>query len=644
MSGILATAAKVGGVQRLAIVDDAYDPPQGEEISEDAFNRFVQTMEDHPDRLQEASTGSGLAEADLEDWEAFAGKNALIKSLWNLSVGAAANAQVSAELKATLDILFGDVHADRISKLQQLRPLEDLLATMGVVLMKLGADPEPALVATADVVFLDLFLSSDVPPAAAPGVTPRPVLERARDRALRYLEAVRAETANDVQAIPPAFVLISSMGTTQIASNFRKKADQTASRFRFVSKQAIERNDPQGLLTIAEILRTCRASAMLEPLRKAWPAVVKDAEAWVARQLVDLDISDFARLYELSLRFEGQRVEDYVKELVAGALAERVICAFSSRQPTVGEENPFSEAPSPYMAAPSNAFAELYGATRMTHDKGYRGLAGNDPMSGDLYLEGVLPKRTTTAINGRKVCVVMTPICDLMSRDGKEPAATSVLLLEGTLEPTYHQQKLDPQLISLGGRFYEVDWAIKRPLALPLTTLRNQVRKKEKTWLGRLKSEHFLALQSEYLTSFARVGLLKAPAVFEPLAGKICAYENGTLVTLDGPFDASRRFAFQSPDGKKEAAKQPVFFTGDFLDHFRTVLADVAVGAGRAGPTKAKAKGVLERMEQVVNLVKRQPPGQHTINDYLRVDFLASRNADVPASGEGMVLIALWKP
>lgn len=644
MSGMLATAAKVGGIKKLAIVDDAYDPPTGDEISEDAFNRFVQQLEDDPDTMASAAASCGLDIADLDDWEQFAAKVDVVDRLWSVSVGTATGTAPTSALRASLQILFSDVHADRISKLQQLKPLEDLLSAMGIVLMKLGADPAADIVATADVVFLDLFLSNDVPPLPGPGTTPRSVLDKARERAMRYLEAVRAETENDIKAVPPAFVLISSLGTAQIAANFRKRTGQTASRFRFVSKQAIERQDPQGLLTIAEIFRTCRASAVIEPLRKAWPVVVEEATKWVADKLVDLDIADFARLHELSLRAEGQLVEDYIKELVAGALAERVVCAFSQHLPTSGQQNPFADVPSHFVQAPSNALAELYSATRITRDRGYRGPDDSGSMSGDLYLNGSLPKAPTTALTGRTVTAVMTPICDLMSRDGKEPAATSVLMLEGTLEPTYHNHKLDTQVVILNGRFYEIDWHIKQPQALPIKTLRNEIREKTRIWLGRLKAEHFLALQSEYLTAFARVGLLKAPGVYEPLAGKICVYEGGNLLQIGEPFDARSRFAYRSPDRRKEATKQPLFFTGEFLDYFRELLAATAADAARPQTTKAKTSGILERMDQLVNFVTRRPPQQHTINDYLKVELLALRSSVPQPSQDGVVLIVLWKP
>lgn len=438
MSELLATAAEVGGVKLLAIVDDAYDPPRGDEITEHAFNLFVQSVEGNPALGIALAAMSAFAEDDLDDWESFIAKADLIDRLWNLSVGVAAHASLTDDVTATLEILFSDINQDRISKLQQLKPLEKLLASTNVRVMKLGADPELALVAAADVVFLDLFLSSDVPANPTMAQTPRPLLDRARERASRYLEDVRQETSNDLRAAPPAFILISSIQARQMAKNFRKKADQTASRFRFVQKQAIEREDPQDLLAIAEILRTCRASALLEPLRKALPIVVSQAQQWVEERLVDLDIADFARLYELSLQSEGQFVEDYIKEVVAGALAERVMCAFSEHTPTIDRPNPFADVPSHFVEPPSNAMAELYGETRVSKDRGYRGPDDSYPLSGDLYFDGKLPKSKATALYGKTVTAIMTPICDLMARDGEEPAATSVLMLQGVLRPTYY--------------------------------------------------------------------------------------------------------------------------------------------------------------------------------------------------------------
>lgn len=641
MSDILELAAKVGGVKLLAIVDDAYDPPRGDEISEDAFNRFVQSMEDDPQRIHALATASAFVEGDLDDWETFAAKAELVEHLWNLSVGVSAHDEFTDGVGLSLEILFSDVSEDRISKLQQLKPLERLLAATRVRVMKLGADPEPSVVAKANVVFLDLFLSSDVPPNPMPGETPRSVLDRARERAIRYLEDVRRETQDDVTAVSPAFILISSLGTQLVAQNFRKRTAQTASRFRFVQKQALERADPQDLLAIAEILRTCRASALFEPLRKALPTVVAEAQVWVEERLVDLDIADFARLFELSLHAEGQMIEDYIKEVVAGAVAERIMCSFTKHVPTKNRPNPFDDVPSQFVEAPSNAMGELYSATRMTTDRGYRGPDDSMPVSGDLFLEGALPKRTGTSLVGRTITAVMTPICDLMSRNGDVPAATSVLMLQGTLRPTYHKHKLDPQIVILNGRFYEVDWSLKHPQALPLKELKKDAQQKKRNWLGRLKAEHFLSLQSDYLLSFARVGLLKSPALFEPLAGKICVHEGGKLIDLDKGFDFKSSFAFQSPERGKEATKQPVFFTGAFLDHLRTVLQQTMASQERHADTQAKAQGLLERMDLLVMMAKRRPPAAQGINNYLKVELIPERGGAVSAAANHTILVVL---
>lgn len=641
MSENLEHAAKVGGVKLLAIVDDAYDPPRGQEISEDAFNRFVQSMEDDPQRVLALAAASAFVEDDLDDWETFAAKAELVGHLWNLSVGVAVHDAITDGVDLSLKILFSDVSQDRISKLQQLQPLEKLLAATKVRVMKLGADPEPSVVAKANVVFLDLFLSAEIPSNPTLGETPKSAFDRARERASRYLEDVRRETKDDLTAVPPAFILISSLGTQQVAENFRKRASQTASRFRFVQKQALEREDPQDLLAIAEILRTCRASALFEPLRKALPTVIDEAQGWVEQRLVDLDIADFARLFELSLHSEGQMIEDYIKEVVTGAIAERMICSFTKNVPTKDRPNPFEEVPSQFLEAPSNAMAELYSATRLTTDRGYRGPDDSMPISGDLFLDKPLPKRASTSLVGRTITAVMTPICDLMSRDGGAPAATSVLMLRGTLRPTYYKHQFDPQIMVVNGRFYEVDWSMKHPQALPLDKLMGDVRQKKRIWLGRLKAEHFLSIQSEYLSSFARVGLLKAPAVFEPLAGSLYVWEAGNLIRLDGGFDFESRFAFQSPQRGKEATKQPVFFTGAFLEHLRIVLRRTAESGDRPAETRAKAQGVLDRMDQLVMMATRRPPASQGINNYLKVELLPQRGAAVPAAPNHIILLVL---
>lgn len=633
---VLSEAAAIGGVKRLAIVDDAYDPPSGAEISEDAFNKFVQAVEgDH--QLRDAlKLHIELQDEDLNDWETFVADKGNVAALWEIHLSKL-QGLTDPQNKVVSD-LFVDVHGDRISKLQQLAALEKLLEGAGGEVLRMASDAEPERVASADVVFLDLYLSSEVPPHPENGKPAKSVLDRARDRASRYLTAVRTVTENDVNKVSPAFILISSQGTPQIARNFRKHVEQTAARFRFVSKQAIERGQPHDLMAIADIFRTCSASALVEPLQKVWPKVVEDAQKWVNERLLEIDISDFGRLYLGSLQAEGQPIDAYVKELLAGALAERVTVAFSAHLPKSDRPSPFDSHPGSFFEPPTDAFVELFSATRLTQDAGYRGPDGKDPISGDLYLVGTLPKGRATSMLDRKVLSVMSPICDLVSRPDKTPAANSVLLLEGVLkEASYHTDT--ENLLSVREAFYAVDWEWKEPQAIETKTLKKDVKDKKKVWLGRLKGEHFLALQSDYLSRIGRIGLPKSPNMFKVLAGKICYRHNGEVVDVFS-FGAKDRFAYAEP-GKVES-KSKYFFAGMFMEKLAATLTDLK--DGDVGSVKIKSEGLMARMQHVLQLGTSRLVGSHQIQGYLRMDVLTDRKAVPPASDDGTVLICVWKP
>jgi hypothetical protein len=148
----------------------------------------------------------------------------------------------------------------------------------------------------------------------------------------------------------------------------------------------------------------------------------------------------------------------------------------------------------------------------------------------------------------------------------------------------------------------------------------------------------------DYLRDMGRVGLLKSPGVFEPLAGRLRVRENGNLVPLGDAFATKDRFAYLSPDKRKAVDKQPVFFSGAFLEHFSQLLNSERENQARHANTRGKASGLIERMPRVVELVRVRPPSGHLIQNYLRVDLLEDRDATPPDSAQGVILISLWKP
>ena len=647
---MLTAAAKIGGVKNIAIVDDAYDPPKPEEIKEDSFNKFALAVFNSEELATELWNSAALEKGDIDDFEEFLEKETLITKLWNAHVGTAPTAGVSADGQRALGDLFDDIKVDRLSKLTQLKPLETILEQIEGKLIRLGSMTDPEDIANADVVFLDLYLSEDVPPEVRPGApVPKSAYEKARDRALQYVKSVRTIKDGNVSSIAPAFVLISSQGTDQKAENFRRSTGQMKSRFRFVSKQAIADFQPHELLAIADIFRTCGACAVVEPILRALPGISAKAILWVTDQLSDLDISDFGHLYNLKLQKEGQPLADYVKELVAAAVAERVCCLYSELNLPNPTESPFKDILN-FFQFPSNGFAELYSAARISADRGYRGRSKYDPQSGDIFLlkepakKKGASKERKSSITGRRAFSVMSPPCDLIDRDGSGPSAKSVLLLQGVVKPmTFKREHDDPQIISYGRRFYEILWDKKQPLTMETDSLQKRWKANRLTWIGRLKAEYFIALQNSFLADLGRVGLIKPPAVYEPLNGIIFfAIKKDLDYKLGEPFTASENYAFLFSGQKKEIDKQDVIFSGDFITYFVKTLEKAAGIIDLPDPVKEKINGLLERKAQLVHFIEKKSSNSHSIENYLRVELHQGPPPPTTEKKTDIVTLCLW--
>jgi hypothetical protein len=173
-----------------------------------------------------------------------------------------------------------------------------------------------------------------------------------------------------------------------------------------------------------------------------------------------------------------------------------------------------------------------------------------------------------------------------------------------------------------------------------METLRKKKKAKKLNWLGRLKGEHFLAIQSHFLESLGRVGLIKSPAIFEPLAGIICARSGQEIVEL-AKFSGSHRYAYLSAQSHDPVPKQPLFFSGMFLEFFYKRLAEIRDG-NQSGTLKGKAKGILERMDQVLGMIEVKKTVNHNIQNYLSIELNETDTKQVAETGNWIV-IRLWK-
>lgn len=638
---ILAESAKIGGVKTVAIVDDAYDPPRPSEIQENSFNKLNIAIDENKGIYKELNLLAKITEKDLDDFETFLNNKRLIISLWELSIGSHGIEHLSGECQQALTNLFEDVATDRHSKLSQIKPLEDLLQMTGVKFFRLGSSPDPNKVAKADVVFLDLYLSDEVPSEINPEKKiPQNLYDKARDRAIGYVKDVRKITDNNINAVAPAFILISSQGSDHKAKTFRDKTGQMKSRFRFISKQALRNSQPDAILAIDDIFRTKKVCSIIEPIQKSWPNISKNVSAWIQERIFDLDITDFGHLYHLQLREEGLPITDYVKELIAGAVAERICSEFTELNlPKFNQEegNPFDGTVPKFFDPPSNGFAELYSMTRISKDLGYRGKTNFHPQSGDIFLRGEF-NTSKRAIVGKEVFSVMSPACDLIDRnDGKGPNAKSVLLLEGTITKvmlTPPKTQIQPQIICINDKYFEISWQIKNPSSTNFDKLLSEWGKKEITWLGRLKGEHFLSLQTHFLADLGRVGVMKAPSVYERLAGDIHIKNGDDYIKIGNHFSATKGFAY--------LYSGQISFSGSFVNYFIGILKKQK-DLNQLGKTpSSNINKILEDQKALVSLIEMKLPQKHNINNLLTVEILNSKNNAISINNNGKLLIRLF--
>lgn len=642
VASLLTESAKIGGVRTVAIVDDAYDPPKPNEIDENSFNILYTDITDNNEILDELTTRGIITGDDLNDYESFLENENLITTLWEISIGSHNSVNFSSGCKETLAKLFENVAIDRHSKLTQIKPLETILENINVKFLRFGSSPDPNKVATVDVVFLDLYLSEDIPPEIDPiKKIPRNLYDKARDRAIGYAKDVRSITDNNAMAVAPAFILISSLGSDHKAKAFLAETGQMKSRFRFVSKQALKDAQPDAILAIDDIFRTRKACSIIEPIQKSWPEISKTILTWINDRLIELDITDFGHLYHLQLQKEGQPITDYVKELISGAVAERICYLFDELNLSKFEQEegkPFDGGVPKFFDPPSNGFAELYSMTQISQNLGHRGKNESHPQSGDIFLKGKISTRESGTM-GKEVFSVMSPACDLIDRgDGKSPKAKSALLLKGSINKLMFNPKSQdthPKVIRINKKYFEIAWDIKDPASIEIKDLISNWRKGRITWLGRLKGEHFHSLQTHLLTDLGRVGLMKAPSIYERLAGDIHIKNGTTCLKLGNSFSESRGFAYRYSD--------QISFSGSFVNYFIDILKKNNNIGGLNGPSKKNINNILENNTALLSFIEMKEPKNHKLNGILTVKQTESKKDTVSINNNGELLIRLFQ-
>ncbi|MYD94252.1 MAG: hypothetical protein F4Y02_11310 [Chloroflexi bacterium] len=579
-------AFKSNEIQRILLVDDAYDPPDLDEDVTAPVADFLLTEEGlaacedcgiEPDTRERAASAA----------EAGDPTNPALVEMYHA---------LYARFTETGEERFDPGERFRLIKegaLKDLHPLRAFLGQCGdgIQVRTVGLDNAPACFGEfrPQVLFLDYYLSDDVPPT---GDVSEGKKEQARKASLDLLRQL-VET-KDIDGIP-AIVLMSSREIADVNS-YRHDLGEPhvlALRFHFLQKRSILYKDGKlvpELDAVNALLNTSQGYLFRQQVQHAlaqWKNGAEDALRAFMENVSDLETKDFAYLLRFRLREDGQTLGDYLDwffgECLKGFVEEKVDWQHSSfaslnadGRPEQGIEGAF-EGPSP-------TIARLFHRVRVTSRRGHPGM---DYRLGDLFAE----RRTN------RICTVITPDCDLVQRNGP-PKAESVLTMRGTVKSFDDENSSADDFLLLKDGLCSVRWDPKDLQTFPYSgrgALATHYRFK---FLGTLRPLYAQEIQRRALTDLARVGLPVAPAFGINTPASVWVREAGrhfTEIHL-----SSQAIATMVPPRTGEHQVAKFVLRRRFLDEMITKLSQIApdsMSSGDHGSLRAlQTEDALEKL------------------------------------------------
>jgi hypothetical protein len=402
----LAEHLKSAGFTSALIVDDAFDEvPIAADLTMDgeAWTIFIDDVRTEEELVTEAFPGYRTMRAnELRDSDEF------VKAMWDLK----------GKLSDGLwNRLFGTYERDRTSDRKFLDKLKERLAAAGLE-VKIGGRTIPEDAHECNIIFADLFLG-----AAQQDFNV--------EKSIRKLAELMAGREN----APPAVVLMSrSEQLHDKKERFRDDAKMVGALFRVYSKRDLL--EGATVETTLERLATHHADAVrVAAFLAAWESGLASAAKDFMRRIRRLDLSDYSKIREVLLDFEGQPLGSYMLDVFDRVLQHEI----EGHGPTIAAAQELSgidpeKYPAPYIAGSSD-LQDLVARSLWQNPERLKviGNTAGMPVSfGDVLVRRSRldpPPAAQAPEDQPDAFVVLTPACDLV----REPGKRRVLLVGGSL-------------------------------------------------------------------------------------------------------------------------------------------------------------------------------------------------------------------
>ena len=549
---------KASIVDRILVVDDAYDPPA---LSEKHMGELLEVLE-RPD-LREYLTAESLGEEGLQS-----AIEALVEGDYDHeAIGDAISSLFNAYVHrrpAEVDP-GGEFAGLKGSSLEALDPLLELLEHCGdrSCIRRVGRDAALRVCREwrPDLILMDFFLS---PPDRTTGASTRKEELADRKSSINLLKSILQLDGG----VTPAVILMSSEDVQGRAQRYRSSLEGrvTALRFGFLNKNWIRRAG-DGLVAVgdaADVLMETSGSfefgRTLEAALRHWKCGAEAGLKELYKELRDFDAKDFAYLLRFRLYEEGEPFADYLEGFLGESLRAVVDdkVEWSTEEFSRLNDEELTEAIEGAHSVPSPRIARLFDRMRFnSRENRVRGRFG----LGDLFI----------GPDHKSVRMVITPDCDLVVRGGSR-GASRLLTVGGTIRGLSEEKALAGNLI-----FYQtpkaITWELKDVMSHDFTDdmSKLQVGETAYSYYATMRALATQTIQKEVLGDLARVGSAVSPTVDVGAPVKVylkTMVENRLQVTELDDLEEAHAQVFMPRGGSEK--KMRALFTSRFV---RTLVA-----------------------------------------------------------------------
>jgi hypothetical protein len=513
----VATALAQKKVERIVIIDDAYDPITVKSIPSESLEKFWGEIEED-EALQKELADLGITVSKVGDFT-----DESLQILF-AKFGALQGLKIHAQ-----KILGGaiDARTDVDTIKTNLEELQLAVASAGT--------SEQLTEQECKIYFLDYYLGSTDSEMDANAAVAAAVARAEQIYALYP----------DPQPRPIIILMSSKPLSVQQIRDFRKQSRLLGGMFHHIPKHQLKDKHTlqRKMLAVAKSLPVAHA---IEGLIAAVERSILTVREQFGASLRDLSLEDYVYIQQLSLKEDGQPFGEYLLWLFSSEFHRRAFEADEVRQKEnlVNELLPNEELP-PRQFKPSTDLAAMYKTAlfqEMSNEVKSHPLSSAEqdyPLLalGDIFLN-----------EKKQLYLVLNPACDLAFSPASKGRGfspnKSIVLIPGLLHPLAKTipndllKKPRTDFFDHAGSTYRIIWDPKRITTREYGEMRDWIRNNELRREYRLRLTYALEVQQAFTADFGRVGPPIAPPIFDSVRAELYVYdEKGKAKLLCGPLE-----------------------------------------------------------------------------------------------------------